>query len=55
VRTYIVLANGKERYEYATVYGTEEGAKLVDAKLKVKYSRGARIPGNPTVKEFFTR
>jgi integrase len=55
VRTYIVLANGKERYEYTTVYGTEEEAKLVDAKLKVKYGRGARVPGNPTVEEFFNR
>ena len=55
VRVYIGFIKGERQYDTVTVHGTEEEANLVDAKLKVKYGRGASAADNPTVAEFLDR
>ena len=55
VRVYIGFVDGERKYETKTVHGTREQAGLVEAKLKVKYSRGAMVSDNPTVGDFCDR
>jgi hypothetical protein len=55
VRVHIGFIDGERQYGTVTVHGTEDEARLADAKPKVKCSRGATMADNPTVAEFLDR
>ena len=55
VRVYMGFVDGERQYETVTVHGTEDEARLVEARPKVKYGRGATVADNPTVAEYLDR